>query len=190
MTPPARWALCLCMVSRAALADPPPPEQTEERYYGSFRAGVATSVDGEAPSVLCLELAPLSRLSVEACGNGSGILDDRPAAEIAHFRAKAGLYRARLRGVTLEPLLGLGFAEMQLGADAEGFQFRGVSENGLATAGPEATAALRARTSLGRGWEAVGELSFSGAYFAHAQALARPQETFQPSLGLTLGLGF
>jgi hypothetical protein len=51
------------------------------RNYGNFRIGASLST--RRPT-LCLELAPLDRLSVEGCGTGSGFLHQDPEPEVAH----------------------------------------------------------------------------------------------------------
>jgi hypothetical protein len=168
-----------------ALGDPP---EEGERFYGSFRAGLPS--DPNTPPVLCAELAPVSWLSVEGCGNGSGFLHEQPIPELAHFRAKLRLYQVQRGAARIEPLLGIGYAELQLGADDAGFDFGAVNENQLSTAGPELSAGLRLRYLVGKRLEAVGELSAQGAYLLHAPELAQPQSAFQPSFGVTFGIGF
>ncbi|PTL80345.1 hypothetical protein DAT35_29655 [Vitiosangium sp. GDMCC 1.1324] len=160
---------------------------TPPRNYGNLRIGASTS--SRRPT-LCLELAPLELLSVEACGNGSGFLhhDDEP--EIAHFRALFKLTSWKMPLGWLQPRLGAGFAELQVGQDDGGFHFQGTGPTGIDTAGPEVGASLRALLPVSSGIELVGELGVSAAYFRYAPRLLRPQDAFQPQASLTFGVGF
>ncbi|WP_148282408.1 hypothetical protein [Corallococcus coralloides] len=164
-------------------------EQRDEppRNYGNLRAGASTS--GRRPSI-CLELSPLARLGVEACGTGSGFLHRDPEPEIAHFRANLTLTSFKTRLGWLQPRLSAGFAELQIGEDSSGFDFGGSGPTGVETAGPEVGASLRALLPISSGFEFVGELGFSAAYFNAAPQLIRPQARFQPSASFTLGVGF
>jgi hypothetical protein len=164
-----------------ATQDAPP------RNYGNLRIGASTS---GRRATLCLELSPVELLSVEACGNGSGFLHHDPEPEVAHFRAHFKLASWKTPLGWLQPRLSAGFAELQLGEDAGGFQFTGTDPTGLATAGPEVGASLRALLPVVAGFELVGELGVSTAYFRYAPALLRPQEALQPSASLTFGVGF
>lgn len=164
-------------------------ERREEppRNYGNLRAGASTS--GRRPSI-CLELSPVARLGVEACGTGSGFLHRDPEPEIAHFRANLTLTSWRTRFGWFQPRLSAGFAELQVGEDSSGFDFGGSGPTGVETAGPEAGASLRALLPISSGFEFVGELGFSAAYFSAAPQLIKPQARFQPSASLTFGVGF
>ncbi len=157
------------------------------RTYVNFRVGAATTA---ARPELCLDLAPLDFLSIEACGTGSGFLHHDPAPETAHFRAHFRPHRWLTPIGQLEPLLGLGFAEIQVGEDAPGFQFRGVGPNGVETAGPEATLGLRLLYPVGGGFELVGNATLGLLYAPHAPELIAPQAPLQPFGSLTFGLGF
>jgi hypothetical protein len=157
------------------------------RNYGNLRIGASTS--SQRPT-LCLELAPLERLSVEACGNGSGFLHHEAAPELAHFRAHVMLASWKTPLGWLQPRLSAGFAELQLGADGHGFHFEGTGPSGVETAGPEVGASLRALFPVSAGFELVGQLGLGAAYFHHAPRLLRPQAAFQPTAAFTLGVGF
>jgi hypothetical protein len=157
------------------------------RNYGNLRIGASTS---NRRATLCLELSPIELLSVEACGNGSGFLHSEPAPEIAHFRTHFKLASWKTPLGWLQPRLSAGFAELQVGEDGGGFHFSGVGPTGVETAGPEVGASLRALLPVAAGFELVGELGLSAAYFHYAAELLRPQAVLQPNASLTVGVGF
>ncbi|QRO02996.1 hypothetical protein JRI60_47920 [Archangium violaceum] len=162
-------------------------QETAPRNYGNVRIGASTS--SRRPS-LCLELSPLEMLSFEGCGTGSGFLHHDPEPEIAHFRSWLKLTSWKTAIGWLQPRLGLGFAELQVGEDGSGFQFSGVGATGVETAGPEVGASLRLLFPTASGVEFVSEIGVSGAYFHYAPRLTVPQFRFQPSASLSLGVGF
>ena len=105
-------------------------------------------------------------------------------------RDKASLTSWRTRFGWFQPRLSAGFAELQVGEDSSGFDFGGSGPTGVETAGPEAGASIRALLPISSGFEFVGELGFSAAYFSAAPQLIKPQARFQPSASLTFGVGF
>jgi hypothetical protein len=165
----------------ATKAEAPP------RNYVNLAMGGSTGTRG---LVICAEVAPLSMLSVSACGSGSGFLNDQTSPEIAHFRANVSLMSWKVQPVWLQPRLQVGFAELQVGEDAAGFDFLGTGSTGMSTAGVEAGASLRGLMPIYGGVELVGELSLGLAYFPHAPELLRPQSAWQPSATMTVGVGF
>jgi hypothetical protein len=160
------------------------------RDYVNLRIGAAAVGELGGRAEICLEVFPLPFLSIEGCGNGSGFLHGEDAPELAHFRTKLRLTSFRRGELFVEPQLGAGFAELQIGQDAPGFHFTGTDRHRLETSGFEGTAALRALLPLSPGWEALAVLSFSVAYLPHAPDLVRPLGAVQPSLSLTVGVGF
>jgi hypothetical protein len=161
---------------------------TPPRNWGNLRAGASSANENGRPEI-CLEVAPLARLSIEACGTGSGFLHDDPDPEMATFMAKWRLFSWNRWGLWFEPQIGLGFAELQLDADAPGFQFGGVGPDGVSTAGPAAGAYLRVLYPLGQ-VELVGTLHLTAAYLEHAPDLVRPRSRFLPGVMVTVGVGF
>lgn len=157
------------------------------RHWGNMRIGAASS---SARPELCLELSPIELASLEACGTGSGFLNHDPAPEIAHFRTKVKLMSWETPVGYLQPRLGLGFAELQVGEDSAGFYFASTGPTGGETSGPEAGLSLRCLTPVVAGFELVAELNFSAAVFAYAPKLVRPQSVVQPSLSISIGFGF
>lgn len=160
------------------------------RNYVNLRVG-ASSGDRNGRPQICLEGSPLAWLSVEACGTGAGILHDDPAPEVAHFRAKLRFLRAVMSGGwALEAFGGAGIAEFQVGRDQAGFDFSGPGATGNETAGPEASAHLRAIVPLASGFDMVAEITAGAAWIPAGPELALPLATFQPSIGLSIGAGF
>jgi hypothetical protein len=139
---------------------------------------------------LCLELSPLEVLSVEGCGTGSGFLHQDPDPEIAHFRSWLRLTSWETGLGWLQPRLGAGFAELQVGEDSSGFHFSGVGPTGVETSGPEVSASLRLLLPVTASVELVGELGLNLAYFHFAPRLVRPQSPLQPGAHLSVGVGF
>ncbi|MDY7233044.1 hypothetical protein [Hyalangium rubrum] len=162
-------------------------QEAAPRNYGNLRIGASTSA--RRPS-LCLELAPLDRISVEGCGTGSGFLHHDPEPEIAHFRAHFRLASWKTSVGWFQPRLSAGFAELQVGEDSGGFHFNGTGPTGVETAGPEVGASLRALLPVAAGVELVGELGMNMAYFRHAPELLRPQRVWHPGASLSVGVGF
>jgi hypothetical protein len=160
------------------------------RDYVNFRVGATAVGELGGRAEMCLEVSPLPFLSVEGCGNGSGLLHGEDAPEVAHFRAKVRLASLRRGSLWIEPQLGAGFAELQLGRDAPGFHFSGTDPDGLETSGFEGTAAVRTILPLSPSWDAIAVVSFSVAYLPHAPQLARPLAPVQPSLAVSVGVGF
>lgn len=157
------------------------------RSYANLRVGASSS---SAHPELCLEVSPLELLGLEACGTGSGFLHNDPAPEIAHFRSKWKLTDWHTQIGWLQPRVGFGFAELQVGEDGAGFDFAGTGVTGVETAGPELGASVRALWPVWGGFELLGELNLSLGYFHHAPRLLLPQNRWQPSASFTLGFGF
>lgn len=158
------------------------------RHVGNLRIGSASGLADGRPE-LCLELSPWQPIALEACGNGAGFLHREYRPELAHFRARWRLLQWTLPGATLEPQLGAGFAELQIGEDAPGFAFGRVA-GGTATAGPEAMAALRALWPVGGGFELLADLSGGAAWLPAAGQLAVAQSVFHPFASFSIGVGF
>jgi hypothetical protein len=205
----ASLSLVVTVALAAVDADAPPPDPIPEvkervppappRTWAMVRGGLSND-----PTILqaCGELIPIegaltvrgqtwhTGLSVEGCGNGAGFLFQNPAPEIAHFRAKWKLWAFDSQWGWFEPIVSLGFAELQTGGDTPGFTFGGTGSGGNSTSGPEAGTSLRYKLPLGLGFELLGEAGISVAYFAYARELNTPADPYQTSLVLSAGLGW
>ncbi len=188
--------LVLLLLPLGAGADPsvsktvePAAEEPEVRHWGNLRVGGAMG-GGDGRPEICGEFAPLAFLSIEGCGTGAGILHNEPVNQATHFRAKVRLLRLAAGPVLLEPLLGAGMIELQVGRDDAGFRFSDVGPRNVETAGVEAMGALRALLPVGAGFELVSELSFGVGYTPEAPDLVLPMPEVPVFGGLTVGVGF
>ncbi|MFT3928288.1 MAG: hypothetical protein QM778_37515 [Myxococcales bacterium] len=159
------------------------------RTYVNARVGLASTDENGMPEV-CMEGAPLAYLSVEACGTGAQLWHNRPQPEMSHYRVKGRVLSHALRGFWLQGFVGVGMAELSVGADDPGFALRGVSAERTSTAGAELTLSTRALIPLKRGFDLLGDLAVAGAYLPHADELFVSRLVFQPSFSLSLGVGF
>ena len=166
-------------------------EATAPRTWVNLRGGfgsIPIDAVGARPQV-CAEVTPLDFLSIEGCGTGAGFLFE-PAAELVHFRGKLRLTSWETEYGWLQPQLALGFAELQVGDDATGFDFFGTGPTGVETAGPEAGASLRFVTQLPGDFELLADAAVALAWFAHAPALTTSMSTWQPSAMVSVGIGW
>lgn len=189
-----RWWLGLALLlaaPRVGASDPGPTEGggTAARTYFQARIGASSGDKNGRPQV-CVEVAPHRKVSLQGCGTGAGIWHRDPSPEIAHFRADWHLFAVPLAGGAFEPLVGLGFAELQVGNDAPGFSFGGTGPTKVETAGPEAVVSGRWTRPLVNGLAFIADVHFGAAYFAHAPELAVPRPRLHVFLGLGAGMGF
>lgn len=188
------WGVFLLLFPFPIFGDPPgpppPAEETEAapRNYGNLRVGASSASRNGRPEI-CAEVSPHRLLSIEGCGTGAGFLHQDPEPELARFRAKLQLPSWQAGSAWLRPSVGLGFAELQIDEDSPGFQFQGTGA-GVSTAGPEVSAGLQALLPTTGPWELIGALSVGAAWLPHAPELVIPQSTFQPSVSVSLGIGF
>ncbi len=167
-------------------------EDEAPRTYVSFRVGASTSATRPH---LCLGVSPLEMVALEGCGTGGGFLHSEPGTDITHFRGKVRLASVEVdagdgTSAWVEPWLGVGFAELEVGADTPGFSFEGASPGRVSTAGPDVGASLRGTVPLAAGFEVVGEVGVGLAFFAYAPLLVVPQDPLQPQASVNLGLGW
>jgi hypothetical protein len=194
---PVLFAVFLCALPVAAQADAESAgdvrtvaDDAPGENYLNLRAGGSASANNGRP-VLCGEVTLWSRLSVEACGTGSGVLHQDDDTQIAHFRTKWRVTRWRLSGSSLQLHVAGGFAELQVGTDEPGFSFgRPTEANPVETAGPEAAASLRWQHPWAYGFEFLIDANLGAAWFEHAPRLLVPSSRLQPFGELTIGFGY
>lgn len=156
-----------------------------------LRVGI-DRLDQQHP-VLCAELSPLSWLSVEGCGTGSGVLHRGDEPDMAHFRTRlraAGIDRGRAE---VDLLIGAGFAEVQRTADRPGFRFGPATEpEPIEAAGPEAAASVKSRLWMDNGGRTYlsGDVSAGAAVIPGAPDVLGRGGPVVPFGALTVGLGF
>lgn len=153
------------------------------------RVGAASSNQSGRPEV-CVEGAPFAVLSVEACGTGAQVWHDDPEPEIAHFRLKGRVLSLALPHFWLQGFVGAGFAELQIARDEPGFAFDDVSGSLSSTAGAELSLSARALVPIRYGLELLADVGVAGAYMPYANELVKPQSRFQPTLSVSIGVGF
>lgn len=162
------------------------------RTYVNVRVGAATSA---ARPHICLDVSPLEMVSLEGCGTGGGFLHSDAGTDITHFHGKVRVASVEVAvtddtSAWVEPWLGIGFAELEVGADTPGFSFDGPSPGRVSTAGPGVGASLRGTVPLPAGFEVVGEVGLDFAFFAFAPSLVVPQHPLQPQATFNIGLGW
>ncbi|HEX8704444.1 MAG TPA: hypothetical protein VF815_36770 [Myxococcaceae bacterium] len=187
---PALAATVLLAGAAGAEAPAVPQDTAPEaapRNYVNLRVGVASTT---RQPVVCLELAPLELLSLEACGAGSEYRPASATASVSHYLVFLKLDSWKKQVGWLQGRLGAGIAEVQVGPDKGGFQFTGVGPDGVETAGPELAGSLRLLVPVVGGLEAVGEFRGTLAYFYHAPKLLHPRSKWEPGIALTVGVGF
>jgi hypothetical protein len=154
-----------------------------------LRGGIDTASAGRAPHI-CGEVAVLPWLALDACGSGATWFHQLPIDEMSHYRVEGTVpLAADGRGeLWLQP--GLGFAEVQRGADAGGFRFGEQTQPGQnEAAGPEATVSVKGRAWVHERVFGVVEAN-AGLAIVPAAPAVLGQQPLVPSATLTLGLGF
>ncbi len=114
-----------------------------------LRGGVDTTALGrdDAPlPTLCAEVTPLDRLSVEACGNGAGVLHQQDVPDTMHLRMRYAPVRVRRGAGEAALVVGAGMTEVTNGADEPGFRFgAATSADQVEAAGAELSTGVKAR---------------------------------------------
>jgi hypothetical protein len=166
----------------------PEPDFVEQ----SITAGVGGSLSSENLTLTaCIEALFVGRFSAQVCGSGRGLLLDKrdTAPELTHYRVRLRLARASRGRLWLMPIVQAGMSELRVGAIDAGYLPGRGSARQLA-AGPGLGVALQLLWPLGKGLELVGDIHLEAAWIPRADELVLPQETLQPSLGATIGIGF
>jgi hypothetical protein len=182
--------LCWCVTSAHAEEDsgPPQPRSPTRSHYFHVRGGAA-STDRTGVPTLCLDVRVVRGFSIEACGTGAGVLHHESGSEMAHFRGTYRLRQWSSRRGEIVLRAGMGFAELQLGEDAAGFEF-GQPGGDASVAGPEGSLSAQYLAPLGAGLELIASATAGVAWFAHADDLSTPQSRLQPFVSFEIGVGF
>lgn len=173
--------------SAQPVSPPPPPPEVDTKSHFNLRVGAATNADNERASI-CIEVALWRKLSVEGCGNGSGILHNSDGGELAHFRAKWAVWSAAIPRGNLVVQGGIGFAELQVGKDDPGFEFG--SPTGQSAAGAEGALSVQYLAPFGRGFEFIASSAMGMAYIRGANELPTAPSQAQPFASFELGIGW
>lgn len=166
-----------------------PSAKGQGRTYVNARVGFASSDANHLPQI-CMEVAPIAFLSVEACGTGAQVWHERPEPEMSHYRLKGRVLSLPVRRFVLQSFVSAGFAELSVGADQAGFSFRSPSEGRASTAGGELGLSVRALCPLSSGLELLTDASFDLAYLPHAPDLVSARASVQPTVAISMGVGF
>lgn len=157
-----------------------------------LRGGVQGGVEGGAAS-LCLEVDSPWGLGLDACGSGAGFLYPSPAglAEMVHFRLEGTIpvYTRGRVAASVQP--GLGFAEIERGADAPGFLFGDArSRDQREAAGVEGAVSGKLRYWPHERFFVTGEVSVGAGYLPAAPVVLGHGGPWVPFALGTVGVGF
>lgn len=171
-----------------------PTPSEPARNYLNLRLGSSSATAESGHPDICAETTPVRLFSLEACGTGAGILHDS-GSDLMHLRVKWNVLQwqpggSDPRGLTLEPALGAGMAELQVASDEPGFRFTDAGSSRAETAGAEGVLQLRLLYPLEQGLELVGAAEVGAAYLPHADELITPKPKLLPFVGVSLGFGF
>lgn len=159
-----------------------------------LRGGVDTTALGrdDAPlPTICAEVSPLDRLSVEACGNGAGVLHQADVPDTMHIRMRYAPLRVR-RGMGEASLVfGAGITEVTSGMDAPGLRFGpATSADQVEAAGTELSTAVKARRWLGTRGYVTFEIGGGAAWIPAAPTVVGTQGPIVGFGAVTVGAGF
>jgi hypothetical protein len=188
--------LAVALAPTIALAEEPvdggagtPGEHAPITNRVNVRVGKSSADLGGRPSI-CVDVRVWWKLSVETCGTGQSIIHNDPGQEIMHLRANYSIAQRSLWKGTLHARGGLGFAELQIGADDPGFVFGRPSSNGNSTAGPEAAFSAQWLLPLYKKIDFVMTATAGLAYFAGAPELSTSKTELQGFASLEAGIGW
>ena len=139
---------------------------------------------------ICLEGYPLSKLSVEACGTGQGVLHHDGSPDMAHFRGRFTAWDKQSPKGDFGLLVGAGVAEVQSTDDAAGFKFGAQQGEQIEAAGPEASVSMKGRFWTTKHSYVTADATVGGAWIAGAPAVLDQEKPTVPFASVTVGLGF
>lgn len=155
-----------------------------------LRVGGQTGTPLDHP-VICMEGYPLSRFSIEACGNGAGFLHRDDVPDLAHFRVRGTVLEGIHKRTSAGLLVGAGFAEMSRGEDGPGFLFGPARSPGqTSAAGPELSASGKLRHWFDRRAYFVADLNVGVALIAAAPTVVGQRGPTVGFASVTAGVGF
>lgn len=157
--------------------------------FAELRGGLDANGGATAPT-LCAEVAPLAYVALEACGSGGGFLFPASGAELVHFRLEGAfpIFRSGRFDTIAQP--GIGFAELENGADEPGFLFgaaRGPDQR--EAAGPEASFGAKGRAWLSPRVYLTSEVTVGAAWISAAPTVLGEGGPLVPFAVATLGAG-
>ena len=147
------------------------------------------SGDTQVQPYFCGEVAPLSVVSIEACGNGSGILHRTDGPDVAHFRMRTSLMNRQRGKLGTMVMLGLGLTEVQRSLDEPGFRFGQAGEGQVEASGPEASVGVKARYWVSGQSYLIGDLTAGSGYVVGAPTVMGWSSPVVPFASFTVGMG-
>jgi hypothetical protein len=155
----------------------------------NMRVGASSTDDTGYPTI-CMDVRIVSRFSIESCGTGQAIIHNEPGNEMAHFRATYSFLERSLWKGNLHARGGLGFAEMQIGADHPGFRFGSPDQDRGSVAGPEASLSAQWLLPMYKDFDFVITGTAGLAYFTGAPELATSKSELQSFASIEAGIGW
>ena len=146
--------------------------------------------EGSPLPIVCAEGMPHRRWSLEACGNGSGILHQGDEPDMAHFRVRGAPILVSDGRWAGQLMLGVGFAEVQRSADQPGFRFGDAQTGQVEAAGPEASLGVKGRFWVTEQSHIAMDVIAGTAYIPGAPEVMGWQSPVVPFVSLTTGMGF
>ena len=157
-----------------------------------LRVGIdgVTQGDQHIRPYVCAEVSPMRRFSVEACGNGSGVLHQANGPDVAHFRLRGApvIHEQGRLGALL--LVGVGITEVQRSADQPGFKFGKPAPGQVEATGPEVSVGIKGRYWMSRQSHIAVDVVAGTAYIEGAPAVMGWSSPVVPFVSLTTGIGF
>jgi hypothetical protein len=139
---------------------------------------------------LCAEVSPMRRISVEACGNGSGVLHQNDGPDMAHFRLRGAPIVFGDGAMDGRVLVGAGFTEVQRASDQPGFRFGEANETAVEAAGPEVSVGLKGRFWVTPHSHIAVDVVAGSAYIPGAPSVMGWESPVVPFVSLSTGMGF
>ena len=144
---------------------------------------------GQSHPYVCGEVSPIKRVSIEACGNGSGILHRSQGPDMAHFRLRTTLVTLLQRSSSASLIVGAGFMEVQRTSDKPGFDFGSSQAGAIEAAGPEASLGIKARHWVSERSCFTADAVVGSAYVEGAPLVMGWSSPVVPFASFTVGVG-
>lgn len=157
-----------------------------------LRVGVDAIAQGEdrVHPYVCGEVSPFRRFSIEACGNGSGVLHQSDGPDVAHFRVRSVVFAAQGKRMDGSVVVGAGFTEVQRATDKPGFRFGSASVDQVEAAGPEASLGFKGRYWVTDRNYVTADAVAGSAYVPGAPNVMGWSSPVVPFVSFTMGVGF
>lgn len=190
---PFLW-LPLALADEGARAAAVTPRPIAGHPVLELRGGVDTTGLGrdKAPlPTICAEVTPVDRVSLEACGNGAGVLHTADVPDTMHIRLRYAVARIRQGAAETSLVVGAGITEVTNGADAPGLRFgTATSADQVEAAGTEVSAAAKVRWWPHARAYVTFEIGGGAAWIPAAPTVVGSSGPLVGFGGVTVGAGF